>query len=167
MNNYEEEVRHVEAGLQEMNQRLEKYETRQFRSEINRLFLLAVHAYFAVVIGVLFIFNDFSLGASWRLFSLLPWPIAANSSVLILGGLLLSWGLWRKRISIQLAGMSLVCLFYVFMTSNFTYSLVHWLLAGGAKPSTYAAALYCHFTVLLVVHLYYLWVEKRHRWMQR
>lgn len=139
------------------------------RSERNRLGLLHLHAFAAVLMAPLFaaVGKDGMAGATWTVVRLIPGTPFTLAAVLFAGGLILGVATVRRSLWWEKLGLWMLLVWYATIAVSFGGAVVMWVAhgmpGGPAKPSTYPPILYTHLTAIMAVHLRTLYRMTSHR----
>ncbi len=155
--------------LDALDEHLRHSDAAVMRSERNRLSMLHVHALFGISIGALFslVGQDGMRGATWTVARMIPGAPVSLGLTLLAGGLILAVATMRRAIRWEMVGLWILLFWYTMIAISFGSALFLWLVAGmpggTAKPSIYGPLLYCHFSIIMAVHLKTLRKIQRYR----
>ncbi len=147
------------STLDALDEHLKHSDAAVIRSERNRLSMLHVHALFGMAIGALFslVGQDGMRGATWTVARMIPGAPVSLGMLLFSGGLILAVATMRRAVRWEMVGLWILLFWYTTVAVSFGSALFLWLGAGmpggAAKPSMYGPLLYCHFSIIMSVHL--------------
>ena len=139
------------------------------RSEFNRLSMLHIHAFAAMVVGPLFMAlgKQGMSGGSWSFIRRIPGSPLVLGLILFTGGLILAVATAYGAVRWEMLGLWILLVWYATLSVLFGAALFQWFFVGmpsaQGKPSTYAPALYGHFVAIMAVHLRTLYRIRRLR----
>ncbi len=129
------------------------------RSEHNRLSMLYLHGGAAIVIAPLFLTYSLATGltsASWNLLRSIPGAPTSVAAWLFVGGVVAMLGTAARHPTWAAVGLGLLAGWYLSFAATFSYAAFDWWRDGAntsTMPALYAGPVYCHFALIMVVHL--------------
>jgi hypothetical protein len=133
------------------------------RGERNRMRLLYLHAWFALLTSPLFLVwangpVGFT-GVTWKLLATLPGAELWMPALLFTGGAVLALAVAAREPLWAGVGLLLVLLWYTIVAASFFGAVVVWITDGTPAPwpAVYAPFVYAHLAAIMLVHLRTVW----------